>query len=304
AHVVDAYCPHLGANLAVGGRVAGDCIECPFHGWQFRGEDGKCTKIPYAEKVPDFARIKTWPTCELNGMVFVWYHCDGINPTWSIDGQEEIQSGQWVYRGRTEHYVNSHIQEIPENASDFAHLAHLHKPSFLSGADLRYSNSKLWSFTTHDWKVDWEVEPEPNKHCARMLINHTLCVFGHHFPLLDMNVVARQVGPGIVHLFISHSVLGSGVILHCVTPVEPLLQRVAHSIYFQARVPAIIPKFILRAECVQFERDVMIWNNKKYISKPLLLKEDAAIARHRRWFAQFYSENSPRFTFRQEGLDW
>lgn len=49
-YVVDAYCPHLGANLAVGGRVFGKCIECPFHGWQFQGDDGKCVKIPYSEK--------------------------------------------------------------------------------------------------------------------------------------------------------------------------------------------------------------------------------------------------------------
>lgn len=50
ASVLEAYCPHLGANLAVGGRVVGNCIECPFHGWQFRGDDGRCVKIPYAEK--------------------------------------------------------------------------------------------------------------------------------------------------------------------------------------------------------------------------------------------------------------
>lgn len=50
AYVVDAYCPHLGANLAVGGRVFGNCIECPFHGWQFQGDNGVCVKIPYAEK--------------------------------------------------------------------------------------------------------------------------------------------------------------------------------------------------------------------------------------------------------------
>ena len=50
AHVIGAYCPHLGANLAAGGRVFGNCLECPFHGWRFRGEDGKCTSIPYAEK--------------------------------------------------------------------------------------------------------------------------------------------------------------------------------------------------------------------------------------------------------------
>lgn len=49
AYVVDAYCPHLGANLAVGGQVLGDCIECPFHGWKFQGSDGKCVQIPYAQ---------------------------------------------------------------------------------------------------------------------------------------------------------------------------------------------------------------------------------------------------------------
>ena len=41
-YVLDAYCPHLGANLAVGGQVKGDCIECPFHQWQFKGECRIC----------------------------------------------------------------------------------------------------------------------------------------------------------------------------------------------------------------------------------------------------------------------
>lgn len=49
ACVLDAYCPHLGAHLGIGGRVVGDCIECPFHGWQFNGNDGKCTSIPYSK---------------------------------------------------------------------------------------------------------------------------------------------------------------------------------------------------------------------------------------------------------------
>ena len=47
ASVLDAYCPHLGAHLGIGSRVIGDCVECPFHGWQFRGEDGQCIAIPY-----------------------------------------------------------------------------------------------------------------------------------------------------------------------------------------------------------------------------------------------------------------
>ena len=38
----DAYCPHLGANLGRGGKVEGNTIRCPFHGWRFEGETGRC----------------------------------------------------------------------------------------------------------------------------------------------------------------------------------------------------------------------------------------------------------------------
>nr|XP_033816463.1 cholesterol 7-desaturase-like isoform X1 [Geotrypetes seraphini] len=303
-YVVDAYCPHLGANLAVGGQVVGNCIECPFHGWQFNGEDGKCTKIPYAVKVPEFAKIKTWPSCEVNGMICIWYHSDGLAPTWSIPEQEEITSKEWVYRGRTEHYVGAHIEEIPENGADIAHLSQVHGPCAISGVDLRYTNSKLWKFVKHTWKVQWQPEPEPNNHCSQMFLEHALTLFGKHFALLDLHVIARQVGPGLVFMTFKHDFLGSGVILLCVTPVEPLLQRVSHSIYYQENMITAIPKFILWVECKQFERDIMIWNNKKYVSKPLLIKEDSAVQRHRHWFAQFYSENSPRLVFQQQGLDW
>ena len=53
AFVTDAYCPHLGANLAAtpSTQVKGDCIECPFHKWKFDGNDGSCTEIPYSTKV-------------------------------------------------------------------------------------------------------------------------------------------------------------------------------------------------------------------------------------------------------------
>lgn len=47
---LDAYCPHLGANLAAGGRLttrnSETCIQCPFHGWSFNGR-GDCVDIPY-----------------------------------------------------------------------------------------------------------------------------------------------------------------------------------------------------------------------------------------------------------------
>jgi cholesterol 7-desaturase len=49
--VLDAYCPHMGANLGVGGIVSDNCIECPFHQWRFSGEDGKLIGIPYSKSL-------------------------------------------------------------------------------------------------------------------------------------------------------------------------------------------------------------------------------------------------------------
>ncbi|XP_017280965.1 cholesterol 7-desaturase [Kryptolebias marmoratus] len=303
-YVLDAYCPHLGANMAVGGRVKGNCIECPFHGWQFRGKDGKCANIPYTEKVPKVAKVRRWPSCEVNQQILVWFHCDEAEPQWAVPEQEEITKAQWVYQGRTEHFVNAHIEEIPENAADIAHLGHLHIPGIVSGADLRYHYSRLWDFVRHRWKVEWAPESEPNSHCSKMQLEHSLTVFGSHWSLLDFHVEARQVGPGLVFLRFTHGFLGRGVLLQSVTPVEPLLQCVSHTMFYQAGVPAPVPKFILKAESIQFERDVWIWNNKMYISKPLLVAADSSILKHRRWYGQFYSENSPRLQHRRDALDF
>ncbi|XP_013885623.1 cholesterol desaturase daf-36 [Austrofundulus limnaeus] len=282
----------------------GNCIECPFHGWQFRGEDGKCEKIPYTDKVPEVAAVRCWPSCEVNQHILVWFHCDGAEPEWAVPEQEEITKGQWVYRGRTEHFVSSHIQEIPENAADVTHLGHLHIPGFTSGADLRYHYSRLWEFMQHKWEAEWAPEPEPNLHCSKMQLKHSMTFFGFHWSLLDLHVEARQMGPGLVFLRFAHSFLGRGVILQCLTPVEPLLQSVTHTMFYQTSIPPPVPKFLLKAESIQFERDVMIWNNKKYISKPLLVKEDSTILKHRRWYQQFYSQNSPRLQHQRDTLDF
>nr|XP_028576239.1 cholesterol 7-desaturase-like [Podarcis muralis] len=302
--VVDAYCPHLGANLGIGGQVVGSCIECPFHGWQFDGESGKCVRIPYAEKVPEFAKIKVWPSCEVSDMILVWYHCDGIDPTWRVPDREEFLPRPCPFRGLTEHFVNVHIEEIPENGADTAHLSFLHRHAFLSGADLRYMHSPFWTFFRHHWQADWHPDPEPNAHCSRLQLKHNITLFGKHFSFMDLRVSAWQVGPSLVFLVLRFPLLGQGIIVQSVTPVQPLMQQVIHRIYFQKNVPAFIAKMVLRAECSQFERDVMIWNHKQYLSKPLLVKEDGAIQRHRRWFSQFYGEKSPKITSQKESLDW
>ena len=47
-HVLDAYCPHMGTYLPFGGKVVGDSVRCPFHGWTFNGK-GECNLVPGLE---------------------------------------------------------------------------------------------------------------------------------------------------------------------------------------------------------------------------------------------------------------
>ncbi|KAK7788250.1 hypothetical protein R5R35_013620 [Gryllus longicercus] len=303
AHVLDAYCPHLGANMAVGGAVRGDCLECPFHGWRFNAHDGRCAAVPYADKVPEFARVKRWESCEANGFVFVWYHAEGEPPSWQVEAVPQVARGEWLFRGRSEFLINSHIQEIPENGGDVAHLNAIHAPSLLGGGDLVRAQKLPFRFLRHVWAAAWAAQTEPGRtHLATMHLQHETRLLGK-VRVLAMDVRAEQIGPAYVEMYL-RSALGDLLIVQAVTPLEPLLQRVVHHVYAPPRLALFAPLLLL-SEAIMFERDIMVWNHKKYEDKPLLVREDKTIQRHRRWYSQFYSENSPRHSFvSQNSLDW
>jgi len=71
--VTDAYCPHLGAHMGLGGsRVENGCIRCPFHGWKFDAS-GACVEVPGSDTCPGkAAALRTWEAVERNGVVSVW----------------------------------------------------------------------------------------------------------------------------------------------------------------------------------------------------------------------------------------
>lgn len=100
--MLDAYCPHLGAHLGVGAKVMGNCVRCPFHGWKF-GQDGTCTEVPYAKKIPPKARLRTWPVKEQQGMIFGWYDPAGGDPTQVLPplfGDAPRQLTPWLRHAR------------------------------------------------------------------------------------------------------------------------------------------------------------------------------------------------------------
>ena len=126
--IVDAHCPHLGAHLASGGgRVVGDTIACPFHGWVFNSV-GRCVEIPYANTIPDKAvdALQGWPVLEKSGFIAMWYDPQGNPPEDYMPDIEEWGANQWgdwtFYRSR----IHAKACDVIENIVDIAHFPHVH----------------------------------------------------------------------------------------------------------------------------------------------------------------------------------
>jgi cholesterol 7-desaturase len=107
--------------------VIGECIECPFHGWQYNGQDGRCTSIPYAEsaKIPANANNLAWPTHEYANMVCVFFDQNydqnmREQPDYPpyLPPAAACQEAGWVLRGRWKARTTMHIQVLPCHMTD------------------------------------------------------------------------------------------------------------------------------------------------------------------------------------------
>ena len=123
ARVFDAHCPHLGAHLGVGGRVCGDGIACPFHGWCFDG-DGVLVEVPGLDRPPR-AGAKAWEVCERNGRIFVWHHADDAPPSFDVIGYRQDESA-WTPWRSSSYRVRVHVQDLTENIIDRSHFSTVH----------------------------------------------------------------------------------------------------------------------------------------------------------------------------------
>ena len=106
---VDARCPHLGADLA-GGRVRGDCLVCPFHGWTF-GPDGTCAEGRPARAAPVEER---W------GLVWVF---NDRTPRFPLP---DAPPGRWRVLRPPARTVRAHPHLVVGNGLDARHFDALH----------------------------------------------------------------------------------------------------------------------------------------------------------------------------------
>ena len=198
--VLDAYCPHLGADLGMHGTVEGGCVVCPFHAWKFNTE-GVCESIQYSDCIPSGSSIQSYDTFEANNMIYVWYDIEMRNPMWYPPSLSHIEEGKgdWYLALWSGHEVLTHIAEIPENGPDCAHLDVLHK-EFIFQPELHPDKyQKQEPNVKHEWKAKWEVnKKEPWK--STMEVEQSMSFFNFSPSATVVPVQAEQVGPGLVFL--------------------------------------------------------------------------------------------------------
>lgn len=267
--IADAYCPHLGAHLGHGGRVEGDAVVCPFHGWQWDGESGACRAIPYAKRIPAGAKIATYPTREQSGYVIVWFDPAGHAPDFDVPLIAETEDPAFELYKRVEWTLDSHIQEIYENVVDTQHFITLH------GMDVR--------------SVSWTPVDGENGATVRLSVDLVRDNDAQSDASGETKIESFMYGPGLQVT----RLLGrlEGVSVNSLTPTNDGRVLVAHAYYVRRRGGQAS-----RSEIEAFwdyymkdhEFDFNIWNHKTYLKNPVLAAEDGDIAGFRRWFRQFH----------------
>ncbi len=260
---LDAVCPHLGANMAVGGKVTGDKLECPFHGWQFSGTSGACVHIPYSGKIPSNARAARWQVQERNGGIFVHYHVDGQEATWHLPplplqpGSLSGASFQSPLNGASaslplvdpslcfhghiridtpgsvHELVSKHADRWEEEGTSIqsdvkpAASAQPATDSAVLGFSLRWTRNEQQSA---EWQVAGADAP-----FASLSRSATLCFLG--LPLASFDVQLLMLGPSLLYLTLLpqsallRRALGAIVLLHAVRPDDPFVCAVELSAY-------------------------------------------------------------------------
>jgi len=294
-YIADAYCPHLGAHLGVGGKVHGECIKCPFHGWSFDGSDGHLAHVPYSESIPEGAKLWMYDATERNGFIYFWYHAEGDQPTWMPPIYSEIHSGQWRLCGISQVLVGCHVQDIIENGFDAGHLSAVHH-------DLTIWSGTRWEFFKLSWRLaEVSLGTLGESHVANMKCYLRMSLFGKFFTLPATTVTFTQTGPGLLYIVFNMG-FGRIIIFGTVTPLEPLCQKTLAAVYTDSPLLKLLAGgLILSVQANQYKRDVTIWNRKTHLKNPILVKEERALKQFRQWFSQFYSKNSQTTYFNKNG---
>lgn len=275
AHVLDAHCQHLGANLAYGGCVVDDGIQCPFHGWVWNGQ-GRNVRIPYEPRPNRGRRVRSWPVTEVNECIFVWHDAIGRDPLWQLPRWDEVLSEavtrqQFRPLGSDEQQkfseVHVHPQIIAENAVDPHHFRFVHKTPISPVVLTEWTNETTWHAKVGFGKrwADGVDRPGETNNTIELYwsgIGYSITGECTRDGVRMIAINATPVDDGRCDIFASYWVSGSN--------------------YYDER---------LHQAKAALPDDVNIWQHQVYMDPPALSQSEAdGFLRLRQWASGFYPE--------------
>jgi phenylpropionate dioxygenase-like ring-hydroxylating dioxygenase large terminal subunit len=149
-HVWEDLCVHRGTRLSLG-RVEGDTVVCPYHGWRY-AVTGQCVATPAAPYDPPMKKARAFPYLAKERYDMVWA-CLGTPrqdvpafAEWDDASFRRISCGPWAY--------NATGYRAIENFMDATHLPFVHaglngladKPDVIEPYDVNEDASgELWT---------------------------------------------------------------------------------------------------------------------------------------------------------------
>jgi nitrite reductase/ring-hydroxylating ferredoxin subunit len=274
AGLLDGHCPHLGAHLGYGGKVKGELIHCPFHGWGFDAE-GWCRDISYAKSLPQICKREavthSYPLREANGVLWAWYHPHNVEPLFDVEVYPEFTDAAWAKQTRYEWRSAINVQEEAENAVDTAHFQFIHgSPAVPEG----FGEYEGHIRRTGSDGVNTFVLPDGTSKTVATAVRTFANGAGQKITMLK--------GLTTVWLMV------------LVTPIEEDDSEIRFAFTHPKAEPGSIEAAAFANACDRIAgetgviADLPIWDHKIHRPRPILCDGDGPILHYRKWFEQFY----------------
>jgi len=159
-------CPHRNVPLSAG-RVADNCLQCPYHGWEF-ATDGRCTRVPglLADESLRGRNAVSYPVAESQGFIWVYPSLDA--PPQTRPFELPLVGDPHYTHARRQARAKGTLHATIENALDVPHTSFLHRGLFRGSGRRNTITAVVRRWSDH-CEAEYVGEPRPQGLVGRVL---------------------------------------------------------------------------------------------------------------------------------------
>ena len=116
-------CCHRHAPLSRG-RLKGDALECPYHGFTY-DPSGACIAVPGQGTIPPGARVRSYPVVERYHWLWIWMGDPALADPAAIEDFHWMDDPLWRAQGERLELKANYLLLV-ENLMDLSHLTYIH----------------------------------------------------------------------------------------------------------------------------------------------------------------------------------